>query len=239
VYRYIKASHSPHFPPYNQAVNTMQHSMPQVLILGFFSASLASASGINIIADSQVSSQPGSSLIFYLSSDYASYAPAGSPYPGEISVLLGGLPVGGVAASSVVFSGTLESMDGSMQIPLSTGDLSLTTGYRSGGSYTGPISELAATVNITAPEAQALFAPSEFVIQLHDLSGDFAFGYPGSTIGSAFSASLIAPDGSLSVGARPMVVNQVATPEPETIGLMISGLAALLLARARVLARQG
>jgi len=211
--------------------------MPQALVLGVLAASLASASSINIIADSQVTSQPGSSLTVYLSSDYALYAPAGSPFPGEISVLLGGLPVSAPAASGVVFTGTLESLDGSVQIPLSAGDLSLMTGYRSGGSYTGPTSELAATVNIPAPEAQALFSPAEFVVQFHDLSGDFAFGYPGSTIGSAFSASLIAPDGSLSVGARPMVINLNNVPEPGTLGLLIAGLILMVPWRKRSCSR--
>ena len=82
------------------------------------------ASSIVVTGDSQVTLQPGGSLLFYISSDYASHAPAGSPYPGEIDIVLGGLPQSGPVASipgtsavytpGVVFSGTLESLNGAI-----------------------------------------------------------------------------------------------------------------------------
>jgi len=191
-----------------------------------------------------VTLQPGGSLLFYISSDYASHAPAGSPYPGEIDILLGGLPLSGPVASisgtsavytpGVVFSGTLESLNGAISIPLfdpdaarlglPAGDLVLGTGERSGGSYSGPISDLTATVAISSPEAAELFASGEVVLDIRDLSGSVTFGYPGSTIGSAFSASLISPDGALSVGSMSPKIVFAQAPEPGTIGLLIIGL---------------
>ena len=202
------------------------------------------ASTVVVTGDSQVTLQPGGSLLFYISSDYAAHAPAGSPYPGQIDIVLGGLPESGspapipgtsaVYTPGVVFSGTLESLNGAISIPLidpdaarlglPAGDLVLGTGERSGGSYSGPISDLTATAAISSPEAAALFASGEVVLDLRDLSGSFTFGYPGSTIGSAFSASFISPDGALSVGAMSPNVVLAQAPEPGTIGLLIIGL---------------
>lgn len=196
-------------------------------------------------ADSQVTLQAGGSLLFYVSSDYASHAAPGSPYPGEIDIVLGGLPLSGPWASipgtsavympGVVFSGTLESLDGSISIPLfdadaarlglPAGDMVPGTGYRSGGWYSGAISTLTATVVLSSPEAAALFASGEFVIDLRDLAGSFRFGYPGSPISGAFSASLISADGTLSVGGVCQQVGIQQAPEPGTIGLLMLGLA--------------
>jgi len=198
-----------------------------------------------VTGDSQVTLQPGSSLLFYIDSNYAAHAPAGSPYPGQIDIVLGGLPLSAPSApipgtsavytSGVVFSGTLESLDGAISIPLidpdaarlglPAGDLVLGTGARSGGSYSGPISALTATAAISSPEAAALFASGEVVLDIRDLAGSFTFGYPGTPIGSALSASLISSGGALSVGAVAPNVVFAPAPEPGTIGLLLVGLA--------------
>ena len=196
------------------------------------------------MGDSQVSLAPGASLLFYLSSSYGLHAPAGS-FPGEVSALLEGLPLNetpapipgtsGVYMPGVLFSGTLESLDGSVTIPLldanaahmglPAGDLLLTPGSVSGGAYSGSIVDLSAAAIVSSPEAALLFGSGEFVLELHDIAGDITFGYPGSTITGAFSAATISPDGTLSVGARTMGVQLTQAPEPGTIGLLIAGLA--------------
>ena len=218
--------------------------MRRLLIFGILVTSIASAGTIDITAGSQVTLHYNNSLLFYISSDYALHAPSDSPYPGQVAMLLGGLPADGPVAPvpgtstvytpGVLFSGTLESADGSIAIPLfdsnaarlglQAGDMVLGPGWRSGGSYSGPISMLTATVTLSSLEAAALFSSGEAVVRLRNLGGDITFGYPGSSITSAFSASLISPDGTWSVGAMPMSVELRQNPEPGTIGLLAIGL---------------
>jgi hypothetical protein len=218
----------------------------------------ATASTINVTNDSQVTLQTNDSLLFYISSDYSACG-HGSTYPGEIEMILGAMPLGGPVASipgtsgvympGILFSGTLESQNGSVSIPLTDsdatrlglpdGDMLLTPGSRSGGSYSGPIDLLSAEVTLSSQEAAALFASGEAVIDLRNTGAAITFGYPGSPIVSDFSASLISPDGSQSVGARVMNVECVHTntPEPGTIGLLIIGLTIICTRLSRARAR--
>jgi hypothetical protein len=221
----------------------MRNGTVAALIIGMLGASMASASGINVMGDSQVSLAPGDSLFFYLSSSYASHAPPGS-LPGEVSALLAGLPLNetpaaipgtsGVYMPGVLFGGTVESLDGSVAVPLldanaahlglPAGDLLLTPGWVSGGWYSGSIVDLSAAAIISSPEAAALFGSGEFVLEIHDLAGNITFGYPGAPITDAFSAATISPDGTLSVGARTTGIQLTQAPEPGTIGLLLAGL---------------
>ncbi|MGO9786795.1 MAG: hypothetical protein ACLPL5_08310, partial [Stellaceae bacterium] len=130
------------------------------------------------------------SLLFDISAACTFCGP-GSSYPGEVEILLGGMPLDGPVASipgtsgvyisGVLFTGTIESQDGSVSIPLTdpdatrlglpAGDLLLTPGSVSGGSYSGPVDLLSAEVALTAQEAAELFASGEAVIDLHN-AGD-------------------------------------------------------------------
>jgi hypothetical protein len=233
-------------------------------ILALFCVSLAPlyAGNIDVTADSQVTLQNNDSLIIGLGMwNYASQASGAglpSPYPAEISFTLGGLPldlptsaIPGTSASytpGMLFSASLESLDGSYSIPLfdsdaallglPDGDLVLGTGYRSGGSYSGPISVLSATVAISSAEAAELFSAAglvpwseAFVIRLVNVGDDITFGYSGSPITSALSASLSSANGTLSVGAVPIQVELQDCPEPATIGLLLIGFAASFLVK--------
>jgi hypothetical protein len=222
------------------------------------------AGNIDVTADSQVTLQDSDSLTIGLGVwNYASEAlGAGlaSPYPTEISFTLGSLPVDlptaaipGTSASytpGMLFSATLESVDGSVSMPLfdpnaallglPDGDLVLGTGFRSGGAYSGPISVLTASVTLSSAEAAELFSPTDlepwseaFVIRLVNVGDDLTFGYSGSPITSALSASLSSADGTLSVGAVPLQVELQDCPEPGTIGLLLIGLAVCFLNRAK------
>jgi hypothetical protein len=226
----------------------MRNGTLAVLLFGMLGASMASASGINVMGDSQVSLAPGDSLLFYLSSSFSSYAPAGS-CPGEVSALLSGLPLkqtpapipgtSGVYLPGLLLEGTLESLNGSVAIPLldsnaarlglPAGDLLLTPGADSAGTYSGAIVDHSAAALISSPDAAAKFSSGEFVLQIQALNGNITFGYPGSPITNAFSADTISSDGTLSVGARTMAVQLTPTPEPGTFGLLA---AALLFAAA-------
>ena len=198
----------------------------------------ATASPIDVTNSSLVTLQTNESLLFYISSDHS--------YPAELQILLGGTPLGGPVASisgtsgvyvaGILFSGTLESQDGSVSIPLTdpdatrlnlpTGDMLLTPGSRSGGSYSGSIDLLSAAVTLSPQEAAALFASGEAVIDIRNTGAAITFGYSGAPIGSDFSASLVGPAGAQSVGARVMQVEcaRANAPEPGTIGLLVIGL---------------
>lgn len=234
--------------------------MKRSAIFALFYVSLVPlhAGNVDVTADSQVTVQENDSLIVGLGVwNYASQAlSAGlaSPYPAEISFTLGGLPVDlptspipGTSASytpGMLFSATLQSLDGLISIPLidsnaallglPDGDLVLGTGFRSGGSYSGPISVLSATVALSSAEAAELFSAAAlvpwseaFVIRLLNVGEDLTFGYSGSTMTSALSASLSSADGTLSVGALPIQVQLQDCPEPGTIGLLLIGLAGI------------
>jgi hypothetical protein len=203
----------------------------------------ATASIINVTSDSQVTLDTGESLVFDISSGYSSGGP-GSTYPDEIEMLLGGMPLGGPVASipgtsgvymtGFLFSGALESQDGSVSIPLTdpdatrlglpNGDMLLNPGSRSGGSYSGPLDLLSAEVTIGAQQDAALFGTGDVRIDIENIGANYTFGYPSSTIASEFSASLFTQDCSQSVGAQVRTVELVTAPEPGTIGLLIIGL---------------
>jgi hypothetical protein len=224
----------------------MKDLIARLLIWGVPLAMMAPAKAnpINVTGSSLVTLGSNDSLLFYISSN--------SPYPGEIELVLGGIPLGGpvesISGTSVVympgmlFSGTLESQDGSISIPLTdasatrlglpNGDILLTPGSCSGGSYSGPIDLISAGTTFSSQEAAELFGSGEAVIDLQNIGGSMTFGYPGSAITNDFSASLISADGSESMGARVMKADcerhGPAVPEPATVGLLLIGLALIM-----------
>jgi hypothetical protein len=232
--------------------------------LFFVSILPLSGDSIDVSSDSLVTLQNNNSLIFDLGmwnyAEQASNDGLASPYPAEISVMLAGLPVdaatspisgtSAVYTPGILFSGDLESVDGSVVIPLvdcnaallglPTGDMVLTNGYTSGSSYSGPISLLTASVVLSSAEAADLFAAGSldpwsesFVLRLNNIGGNITFGYPGASIEDASSASLSSADGTLSVGAVPLQADLRATPEPGSVGLLLIGLAVIAAITAR------
>src|ERR1700683_4348880 len=177
----------------------------------------ARASLLDVTNVSQVTIGTNDSLLFYITEDLTS-AGHETIYPGEIEMTLAGMPLGGPVAPipgtsgvympGILFTGTLESQDGSVSTPLTdsnaarlglpNGDMLLTPGSRSGGSYSGPIDLVSAEATISSQEAAALFASGEVVIDIHNTGAHMPFGYSGSSIASDFSASMISPDGSQS-----------------------------------------
>ncbi len=206
----------------------------------------AMANTVDVTTNSQVTLGTNDDLIFYLSTDGAKSSHS-AQYAGGIQILLGGMPIGGPVASipgtssvympGILFNGTLESQDGSTSVSLSDsnatrlglalGDMLLTTGSRSGGSYSGAIDLLSAAANLGTQTCAALLGSSEVLVDLHNSGAPITFGYPGSTIASDFSASWISADGSQSSGARVFSVQCVHAPEPGTTGLLVLGLTIL------------
>lgn len=205
--------------------------------------SLATASTLDVTNNSLVTLQTSDSLLFYISGE--SFCDHQSNDPGGIQMILGSMPLGGpvspisgtsgVYIPGILFSGAIESQNRSISIPLTdpdaarlglpAGDLLLTPGSRHGGSYSGPIDLLSAEITLTPALSAALFS-GEAVIDLHNMGAGITFGYPGTSISSDFTASLISPDGHQSMGARIMRVACVQNnvPEPGTMGLLILGL---------------
>jgi hypothetical protein len=220
------------------------HAARYLLAALLLAVAPANASLIDVTTQPQVTLATNDSLIFTLAADYSTCR--NSNYPGAIEILLGSMPLGGTVESipgtsgvympGILFTASLQSANGAISIPLTdpnaarmglpTGDILLTPGSRSGGSYSGPIDLISASVTISSQEAAELFASGEVVVDIHDIGGPITFGYPGSAIASDFSASLISQDGSQSAGAR-VLEAQCAhsnTPEPGTVGLLIIGL---------------
>jgi hypothetical protein len=217
-------------------------------IFSLFFALPLMAGAIDVFPDSLVTMNAGDILVVQAgSSNYTFNATRygiSSPYPGQVWLMFGGLPASGplapvpgtsmVYTTGILFSGALESMDGSIVIPvvdpsaqrlgLPAGDMLLEPSYRSGGSYTGPTSVLTASVAISSPEAAALFGSGEFLLRIRDLSGTMTFGFAGSPIAGAVSISMISADGSFSVGAVPQSANLQPAPEPGTVALLLLGL---------------
>src|SRR5271165_3300120 len=126
-------------------------------VLALVSVMPATATTVDVTNASQVTLGTGDSLLFYVSSSLPStHGPA---YPGEIEMLLGGMPLGGPVDSvpgtssvympGILFTGAIESPNGGLSMPLAdsnaarmglpAGDLLLTPGSHSGGSYSGPV----------------------------------------------------------------------------------------------------
>lgn len=216
----------------------------------------AAASTIDETNTSQVTLQTGDSLIFTLSSSVFSSG-GNLQYPGEMEMVLGSMPLGGPVESlpgtssvyipGILFTGVVQSANGAVSIPLDdpaaarlglpTGDMLLTPGAVSDGSYSGPIDLLSADITLTTPEAAALFSSGDIEIELQNSGAPITFGYSGSPLSTDFEASLITEDGSESEGVRVMGIQCIHTPEPGTIGLLLIGLG-LIGRRARGLARR-
>ena len=161
----------------------------------------AGATTIDVTYTPQVTLQTGDSLLFTLSAELASCGHP-SQYPGEIEMILGSMPLGGPTESipntssvyipGILFTGAIESQNGAVSIPLDdpdtarvglpTGDLLLTPGSRSGGSYSGPIDMLSAEVTLTTQQAAALFSSGDVEIDLQNIGAPITFGYPNSPI---------------------------------------------------------
>jgi len=197
----------------------------------------AAASTILVTESSQVTLSAGDSLLFYVSASNIRDL-------SEIEVVLGGMPsaapvspipgTSGVYVSGILFSGTIESANGSFSIPLTdpdaarlglpANDLLLTTAGHSGESYSGTIDLLSGGAALSSPEAAALFSSGEAVLDLREISGSYTFGYPGSTLANDFSATLSNSCGTESWGARVLQVNAMTpTPEPATWNLILIG----------------
>ncbi|MFN7995000.1 MAG: hypothetical protein U0Q18_15440 [Bryobacteraceae bacterium] len=225
----------------------MARSLNFAILAGLAFSVAAPAATIDVTASEQVMLGPNSTLLFDIGSTYTAHAAAGSPYPGEIDLLVGGMQASGIMASipgtsatyttGVLVQGTLESADGSISVPLfdanaarlglAPGDLLLGTGYRNSAAYSGPMSFFAGTVALSSARAAELFASGNVVLRLRNVGATVALGYTGSPIGAALSASFTSADGTLSVGgfARGVQIHQA--PEPGTVALLLLGLAIL------------
>ena len=229
----------------------MNNRIARSFLFPLLASAPALAGTIDVTSASRVTVPTNDSLLFFISSTFRSSGDA-VVYPGEIQMLLAGLPVSGLPApipgtSAVylpgfLFAATLQSLDGSIIVPLSdpnarrldlpAGDLLLTPGAVTASQYSGPIDLLSASVTPDSQNDAALFGPGEIVIDLRNLGAPFTFGYPSSPIAASFSASLFTPDGLQSTGARLYQLDLLQAPEPGPASLLLIGLTLLVTSRA-------
>ena len=222
----------------------MKNRLARVLLPLFFLAAISPAAIIDPTNTYQVTVTSGGGLVIDVSSDSRYWSH--TYYPTEVELLLGSLPLDGPVApipgtsgvylQGYLFAGDMESLDGSVSIPLfnpaaarlglPTGDLLLTPGSVSGGTYSGPVDLLTAEVSLTPSEISAIFSQSEFVIDLQNIGAPVTFGYPGTPITQDFETALITNDGG-SIGAHALSINALGAPEPGTVGFVIIGLTIL------------
>lgn len=210
------------------------------------------AASIDVSSADDFTLQHGDSLAFAIGIwNFASLAGnlGLSPYPDRISFQLSALPpaseasprsaraLSSLSSSRYLFGASLQSLDGAVCVPLNNGaPLGLSTGYRSSSGYTGPISVITGDTSLTPALAGAIFDDAALtpwsdgaILVIRNLGEDLDLGLPGYSLKQSFSASLSSSGGSLRLGA---VTNRVLasspTPEPASLGLMLSG--AILLA---------
>jgi hypothetical protein len=212
--------------------------------LALVTAGQSNASTVDVTNASQVTLNQGDSLIFYLSTDYAN---CNHGYPAGIEMILGSMPLGGPVASipgtsgvymqGILFNGTLASPTGGNSLALTDanaarlglpdGDMLMTPGARTGGTYSGTIDLLSANVSLGSLSA-GLLGSGEVAIELENAGAPVTFGYSGSPMASDLTASWVSADGSQSTGARILDVQCINhgsnAPEPGTVGLFIIGL---------------
>src|SRR5580658_1183243 len=107
-------------------MNNLTASSLLVAVL-FGTIAPAKVSLLDVTNDSLVTLGANDDLLFFISSDSLSSG-NGPSYPDEIEMLIGGMPLGGPVASipgtsgvympGILFTGTLESQNGSVSIPL-------------------------------------------------------------------------------------------------------------------------
>jgi hypothetical protein len=149
------------------------------------------------------------------------------------------------AGSSSLFDASLQSNDGSLSVFFG-GALAFLTGQMRSPRYSGPVSTLTASLNLTAEQAAALFGPSgnrSVLLVLRNEGAPVTVGIPNYTLLQTGTVSL--SSGPVSVGASvsrayldeapavamgdALVLNDnqpTATPEPGSMALLALGLLA-------------
>jgi hypothetical protein len=219
--------------------------MRQLLLTILLAMALRPLEGarIDVSSEDQVTFEQGSSLAFSIGIwNFARMAgdAGASPYPTQISFLLSALPPW--SDSAYRFGVFLESPDGRVSTPLNQGTpLGLATGYRNSYGYTGPVSVIMGSIDLTPDLAGTLFSDRALeprsdgaVLVIRNLGDNLEIGLPGYTLAQNFSASLSSSQGSLHVGAvtnRVLATSVSETPEPASFVLALAGGATVLLAR--------
>ena len=203
------------------------------LILLGLAATRLSAATIDASRATTALLQPGDSLLFAIPSwNYtANAARFGLPlYPSGVGFIL-------ISADSGVparFQAGLQSSDGAFSQTIAA-PLTFGPGALSSSAYTGPVSALEASFQLTAAASQQIFGGSGAELMLRNLGPAILLGLPATTLQQDLFVSLSGD--AMSVGAlHGAVLLQEAVPEPPSDLLLIGG-GLLLCLTARQLAK--
>ena len=184
-------------------------------------------------ADTTVLVHHGDSLVFELYTGNFQFNAAryGLPlYPTQVDLSLTSTPI----ADGTVFSGWLESPDGSASIRVS-GYPTFSPGVISSSQYSGPVSVLEGTVYLSIDDSAAIFGAGLAELRLLNLGEDITVGLPPASISQDLRVCL--SGGPLSVGAVTLSASLnasqgfeairatgfAAVPEPSSTLLALAG----------------
>ena len=176
----------------------------------------------------------GASAVFHFG--IWNFALNAGEYPERIDITLESQ-----AGLAGTLTATLESLDGSVALPLVAAGMS--QGYVSNGSYTGPSTLFEAGISLPADTAAELFGPASLApwsdgatLRIRNAGDPYAIGLPDTPVTAAID--ILLQGNAVSVGGVPGVVEiqpaprmrgaaaaAVHVPEPAPAGLAAAGMA--------------
>ena len=197
-----------------------------ILVAGVITLPLgASTVESNVSNASDIVLQTGDELVFGISiQDYENIAPiyGASMLPSQLSFQLTTDPT----ASNVQFRAGLESLSGN-QTDAFPGTFTFTPGMFDSFSYSGPISELSDSLQLSPAESRSIFSNGLALLYIQDLGGTVTIGLPPYTLRGDLYATAWGGD-VISIGADTGTVTfidplPVPTPEPKPALLVLAG----------------
>jgi hypothetical protein len=177
---------------------------------------------------------PQDALLFTISEwSYEVNAPEHglSAYPSQVTFQFLTAP----EADSGDFTAVLESLDGSVSVDF-PGTFSWHTGYTESSGYTGPVSVLYGSMELSATLSEELFTVPSAVLVLENQEGSTDVGLPPYTLDQDLSVSF--STGGFGVSGPVVETQYLDPPVPEpNPGWQLLVLGALLLAASKGLSR--
>ena len=195
------------------------------------------AAVIDVASQSAQTLHSGDTLAFlFTDANFAANATSFglSTAPASVSFNLMSAPIAG----SGQFSATIESLDGTAWAAF-PGAIGWVNGRVQSAAYTGPVSDLTASMMLSSTLSQQVFATSRAVLLLTYTGPDIVVSFPGRTLeqdlsvsvgGGGLSTGTINYDVTLSGGQSPAA----AAPEPSS-ALLLIGFGAVFFGAAGVI----
>lgn len=206
------------------------------LIATFFACLPSLPAGVIDVANQSAQTlHSGDTLAFLFTdsnfvSNAANFGLSGSP--ASVSFNLMSAPV----AASGEFSATLESIDGSVWAAFPS-PLTWLHGHVQSAAYSGPVSDLTASLQLSSGLSQEIFTSSKAMLLLTYSGPDITLSLPGHTLEQDFTMSVAG--GGLSTGTVNYAVNlsgdspAASVPEPSS-ALLLVGFGAVFFSAALI-----